>query len=235
MVHLNSEPLVSIIIPVFNELKTIGTLLEKVEQSSRSFQREIIVVDDGSTDGTSQFLSSLTDPFQILLRDRNQGKGAALRDGFSHSSGEILLTQDGDLEYDPSDYPTLLEPILTGTADVVFGSRFLKLRPGSIHYRSHYYGNRLLTMLTNLLTDLEISDMETGYKVFRRSLLERMDLQEDRFGFEPEFTMKIARMPGIKVCEVPINYQGSSVLEGKKIKWKDGVGAIWQLFKYRYF
>jgi glycosyltransferase involved in cell wall biosynthesis len=222
----------SVVIPVYNEIQTIRPVLDRVRASP--FDKEIILVDDGSTDGSREFLASLDDPaIVVVLQERNQGKGAALRAGFDRASGDIVVIQDADLEYDPVDYPRLLGPILEDKADVVFGSRF----GGEAHRVLlfwHYVGNRFLTTLSNMFTNLNLSDMETGYKVFRRSILERLRLKANRFGFEPEFTAKIARL-GYRVYEVSISYHGRGYDAGKKISWKDGLAAIGFIVWYRFF
>jgi len=222
----------SVVIPVYNEIQTIRPVLDRVRASP--FDKEIILVDDGSTDGSREFLASLDDPaIVVVLQERNQGKGAALRAGFDRASGDIVVIQDADLEYDPVDYPRLLGPILEDKADVVFGSRF----GGEAHRVLlfwHYVGNRFLTTLSNMFTNLNLSDMETGYKVFRRSILERLRLKANRFGFEPEFTAKIARL-GYRVYEVSISYHGRGYDAGKKISWKDGIAAIGFIVWYRFF
>jgi glycosyltransferase involved in cell wall biosynthesis len=222
----------SIVIPVYNEIQTIRQVIDRVKASP--FDKEIILVDDGSTDGSREFLASLDEAGVIVvLQDRNRGKGAALRAGFDRASGDVVLIQDADLEYDPADYPRLLGPILEDKADVVFGSRF----GGEAHrvlLYWHYVGNRFLTTLSNMFTNLNLSDMETGYKVFRRSILERLQLKSNRFGFEPEITAKIARF-GYRVYEVAISYHGRGYDAGKKISWKDGVAAIGCIVRYRFF
>ena len=222
----------SVVIPVYNEIQTIRPVLDRVRASP--FDKEIILVDDGSTDGSREFLASLDDPaIVVVLQERNRGKGAALRAGFERASGDVVVIQDADLEYDPADYPRLLGPILEDKADVVFGSRF----GGEAHRVLlfwHYVGNRFLTTLSNMFTNLNLSDMETGYKVFRRSILERLRLKANRFGFEPEFTAKIARL-GYRVYEVSISYHGRGYDAGKKISWKDGIAAIGFIVWYRFF
>jgi glycosyltransferase involved in cell wall biosynthesis len=223
---------VSIVIPVYNEVGTIREILARVRATP--FQKEILVVDDGSIDGTREILRDLNDPEVIpILHDRNRGKGAALRTGFGRATGEIVLIQDADLEYDPADYPRLLKPILEGKADVVYGSRF----GGETHrvlFFWHYVGNRFLTMLSNMFTNLNLSDMETCYKVFRSDLLEGLRLRSDRFGFEPEFTAKVARLR-CRIYEVSISYHGRGYDAGKKITWKDGIAAIGCIAWYRFF
>jgi glycosyltransferase involved in cell wall biosynthesis len=223
---------VSIVIPVYNEIKTIRHTLDRVRATP--YDKEIILVDDGSTDGTRDLLGGLTGPDTVVvLQDRNQGKGAALRAGFGRATGDVVIIQDADLEYDPADYPRLLQPILDGQADVVYGSRF-----GGESHRVllfwHYVGNRFLTTLSNMFTNLNLSDMETGYKVFRTEILRRLTLRSNRFGFEPEVTAKVARQR-CRIYEVSISYHGRGYDEGKKITWKDGFAAIACIIRYRFF
>ena len=220
---------ISIVIPVYNEEKTVQEMISKVSQIP--FEKEILVIDDGSTDKTAEILHSLQEGSLILLRhEQNKGKGAALRTGFSRASGEIIIIQDADLEYNPEDYPALLRPILEGKADVVYGSRFLG-GPHRVLFFWHYAGNRFLTLLSNILSNLNLSDMETGYKVFKKEVLNQIKLKSNRFGFEPEFTIKIAKKK-MRVYEVPISYYGRDYSEGKKITWKDGFAAIYALFRF---
>jgi glycosyltransferase involved in cell wall biosynthesis len=220
----------SVLVPVFNERKTVETLLRRVRASQ--LRTEIIVIDDGSTDGTRDLLPRLRDEGWIdtlLLQPRNQGKGAALRAGIPLATGDVVVVQDADLEYDPAEYPILVEPILRGLADAVFGSRFL----GGSHrvlYFWHSVGNRVLTLLSNAFTDLNLTDMETCYKVIRRDVLQSLPLSANRFGFEPEVTARLAQA-GVRIYEVPISYHGRSYAEGKKIGWKDGVSAIWTILR----
>ncbi len=232
----------SIIVPVFNEAVTVAELLESVAVAPLPAgigSLEIICVDDCSSDGTLAVLESWSAPermdnigvsFCMERHDRNQGKGAALRTGFAVATGDILLIQDADLEYDPAEYPVLLKPILDGKADVVYGSRFLG-GPHRVLFFWHYQGNRFLTLLSNMLTDLNLTDMETCYKVFSAKVLEGITFESDRFGFEPEFTAKVSRS-GFRIYEVPISYHGRTYEEGKKIGWRDGVSAIWTILKY---
>lgn len=225
--------LVSIVIPCYNEIKTIDLILKKVTAAPLPCAREIIFVDDGSTDGTSDYLANLSgqEGLKVISHGINQGKGAALRTGFQHAAGEVIIIQDADLEYDPSDYPRLLAPILSGQADVVYGSRFVGGAPHRVLYFWHSVGNRLLTLLSNMFTNLNLSDMEVCYKVFKREVLEGIELKEDRFGFEPEFTAKISRL-GCPIYEVGISYYGRTYKEGKKINWKDGIRAVYVIIKY---
>jgi glycosyltransferase involved in cell wall biosynthesis len=228
-------PLVTIVIPCYNERGTILQIIGRV-QASRVEPREIVVVDDGSTDGTRELLQERAEALgiRVVNQSRNAGKGAALRAGFAAARGAIVIVQDADLEYDPDDYPRLLKPILDGKADVVFGSRFLTGESHRVLYYWHSLGNRFLTFLSNACTNLNLTDMEAGYKVFRTEVLRRIELREDRFGFEPEITAKVARL-GCRVYEVGISYAGRTYEEGKKIGWRDGLWAIWCILKYNLF
>jgi glycosyltransferase involved in cell wall biosynthesis len=223
---------VSIIIPVYNEAATIDTLLARV--LAVPLKKEVVVVDDFSTDGTRSTLFRLSTRLGIRLicHDRNRGKGAALRTGFAAATGNIVIVQDADLEYDPQEYPRLIEPIANGKADVVYGSRFSGGECHRVLYFWHYVGNRLLTLLSNVFTNLNLTDMETCYKVFRREIIQSLHLEEDRFGFEPEVTAKLAALH-CRIYEVGISYSGRTYDEGKKICWRDGVRAIWCILKYR--
>ena len=224
----------SVIIPVFNEKKTIEEIIRRVQAAEVGLEKEIIVVDDASEDGTRQILENLNHPnVKICFHSKNQGKGAALRTGFSKVKGDIILIQDADLEYDPKDYPVLLEPLLDGRADVVYGSRFLG-GPHRVFFFWHYVGNKLLTILSNTLSNLNLSDMETCYKVFKKELLNRITLKSKRFGIEPEITIKFAKLK-CKIYEVPISYSGRDYSEGKKIGWKDGVAAIFHVIRFKFF
>ncbi len=224
----------SVIIPVYNERRTIEETIRRVRAVDMGLEKEIIVVDDGSTDGTREVLESLDLPdTRILLHDRNIGKGAALRNGFGRAEGDIVLVQDADLEYDPREYPQLLEPILDGRADVVYGSRFLG-GPHRVLYFWHYIGNKFLTTFSNMLSNLNLTDMETCYKVFRRDVLKKISLKSPRFGFEPEITVKLAKLR-CRIYEVPISYSGRDYSEGKKIGWKDGLAALFHLVRFRFF
>jgi len=245
------DPKLSVVIPVYNEKDTIFEILRRVQDTE--MRKEIILVDDCSKDGTRQTLQDLAerqrkgethglandggDPIDLtsirfFFQGENQGKGAALRRGFAVVSGDIVLVQDADLEYDPRDYPKLLEPILDGRADVVFGSRFLG-GPQRVHYFWHYVANKFLTLLSDMATNLKLTDMETCYKVFRREVLKDIQLKSNRFGFEPEITAKIAK-GNWRVYEVPISYAGRTYEEGKKITWKDGVQALWCIIRFKF-
>ena len=221
----------TIIIPCFNEINTIKELIYKVK-SSPIKSKEIIIIDNCSDDGTREFLSSLNDEsLIIILNDRNIGKGGSLAKGFALASGDITLIQDADLEYDPSEYEKLIAPILKGQADVVYGSRFIGEAPHRVLYFWHRVGNGFLTLLSNILTDINLTDMETCYKVFRTSIIKSLKFRERGFGFEPEVTAKIARL-NCRIYEVGISYFGRTYEEGKKVGWKDGFVAIWCILKY---
>jgi glycosyltransferase involved in cell wall biosynthesis len=221
---------VSIVIPVFNEASTIAEVLGRVADADLAdLEKDIIVVDDGSTDGTRELLRSYKD-ITLIFHDKNSGKGAAIRTGLDYATGDFVIVQDADLEYHPRDYPILLAPLLDGSADAVFGSRFLG-GPHRVLFFWHYVANRLLTLFSNMLTDLNLTDMETGYKAFRRSVLQQMHLQSDRFGFEPEVTARVAQQR-CRIYEVPISYQGRDYAEGKKITWRDGAAALYHIVKF---
>lgn len=225
----------SVVIPCFNERETIESVVQAVREGPVQ-DVEIILVDDGSTDGTRELLRAKLDGWveQLVLQEKNRGKGAALRAGFALASGDLVLVQDADLEYDPREYPVLLAPILEDRADVVLGSRFASGRPHRVVYFWHMVGNRFLTLLSNMFTNLNLSDMETCYKVFRREILHSITLEEDRFGFEPEIIAKIARAD-VRIYEVGISYYGRTYAQGKKIGWKDGFAAIYAIIKYNLF
>jgi glycosyltransferase involved in cell wall biosynthesis len=223
-------PCLSVVMPCFNEEATVKLVAERVLASP--WTHELVIVDDGSTDTTLEQVESLADPrVRVLAQGRNRGKGAALRRGFAEADAQYVIVQDADLEYDPDDYDGLLEPLLDGRADVVYGSRFLGGDAHRVLYFWHYFGNRVLTMLSNMFTNLNLSDMETCYKVFRREVLQSLDLREDRFGIEPELTAKIAR-GGWRIYEVGISYNGRTYDEGKKIGWRDGVRALYCIVRY---
>lgn len=227
---------ISIVIPCFNERATIERIVRAVLAVELPIQREIIIVDDCSTDGTRQQLANLENEpnITVIYHSINQGKGAALRTGFSLAKGDFILIQDADLEYDPRDYPRLLQPILEGKADVVFGSRFIGSESHRVLYFWHSVGNKVITLLSNMFTNLNLSDVEVCYKVFKKSTLTCIQLEEDRFGFEPEFTAKVARL-GCPIYEVGVSYHGRTYSDGKKIGWKDGFRAIWVILKYGLF
>ncbi|MBI2441983.1 MAG: glycosyltransferase family 2 protein [Lentisphaerae bacterium] len=226
----------SVVIPVYNEAPTIEQIARAVSAVNLNLAKELVLVDDGSTDGTREVLRRLQadhPEWKIIFHDVNQGKGAALRAGFQAATGDIVLIQDADLEYDPNDYPALLAPILAGKADVVYGSRFLGGGPHRVVFFWHSVGNKLLTLLSNMMTDLNLTDVEVGYKVFRSEILRGLTLCERRFGFEIEITAKVARRR-CRIYEVPIAYYGRDYSEGKKITWKDGFRALWCIFKYHF-
>jgi glycosyltransferase involved in cell wall biosynthesis len=222
----------SIVIPIYNERETLETLIAKV--NSVDYDKEILLIDDFSSDGTREVLKRYENKenFQVLYHDHNQGKGAALRTGFSNVNGDIIIIQDADLEYNPADYGTLIEPILDGRADVVYGSRFLG-GPHRVLFFWHSIGNMVLTTFSNMLTNINLTDMETGYKVFTKRVNDTLTFKCDRFGFEPEFTAKVAKN-NFRIYEVPISYNGRDYSEGKKITWKDGVAAIWYIIKFKF-
>lgn len=223
----------SIIIPVYNEKDTLRTLLARVE--AVDYEKEIVLVDDCSTDGTREIAQDYQgrEGYTVLMHAKNLGKGAALRSGFAEAKGDIIIIQDADLEYNPREYGNLLEPILDGRADVVYGSRFLG-GPHRVMFFWHYIGNMVLTTLSNMTTNLNLTDMETCYKAFTRKVLDSLTLKCNRFGFEPEFTSKVARK-NFRIYEVPISYSGRDYMEGKKIGWKDGIAAIWFIIRFRLF
>jgi glycosyltransferase involved in cell wall biosynthesis len=222
----------SVIVPVFNERNTVAEIVRRMRSVDLPVEREIVVVDDGSDDGTRAVLTQLADStVRIVKHGVNRGKGAAIRTGLENSTGDVVLVQDADLEYDPEDWPKLLAPILKGRARVVYGSRFTGERRNMLFL--HWVGNRFLSLVTNVLYNSTLSDMETCYKLFQREVLDGMQLRANRFDFEPEFTAKVLRR-GIRIYEVPISYAGRELDEGKKITWRDGISALWTLVKYRF-
>lgn len=225
----------SIIIPCYNERNTIENIITAVRLSPVQ-QKEIIVVDDCSTDGTRDILAHKIAPLvsKVIYHDYNQGKGAALRTGIAAATGDVVVIQDSDLEYDPQEYPVLLEPFVGGKADVVFGSRFMGGRPHRVVYYWHSLGNWVLTTMSNIFTNINLTDMETCYKAFRREIIQSVKIEENRFGFEPEITAKVAKI-GCRIYEVGISYYGRTYSEGKKIGWKDGIRAIYCILKYNLF
>ena len=231
---------VSVVIPVFNEMRTLEQVIKRVQ--AVSVEKEIILVDDYSNDGSRELVQSLGEQPNVraVLHEYNEGKGAALRSGFAAAAGDVVLIQDADLEYDPNDYPKLLGPIVENDADVVYGSRFAGGETHRVLYFWHSVGNRFLTLLSNMMTNLNLTDMEVCYKVFRREIIQSIDLKENRFGFEPEVTARLARFrkpdgSRLKIFEVGISYAGRTYDEGKKIGWRDGVRAIWCIIRYNLF
>jgi glycosyltransferase involved in cell wall biosynthesis len=227
---------VSVVMPVYNEVRTIGEIIARVRAAPIDQAIELVVVDDGSTDGTREFLRDYARGHadtRVILQESNQGKGAAIRRGIEHVTGELTIIQDADLEYDPRDYPALLRPLIEGRADIVFGNRFHGGEHRVLYYR-HFMANRFLTMICNLATDLNLSDMEVGYKAFRTDVLKRLRLRANRFDIEPELVIKSAAL-GVRIYEVPISYHGRTYAEGKKIGWRDGLAALRAIFVFRVF
>lgn len=228
----SKTPLLSVVIPVYNERRTIEEIIRRVQATP--FSKEIIIVDDASTDGTRRILKkAAADNVRVFYHKRNAGKGAALRTAFAEVRGDIVVIQDADLEYDPAEYPELLKPILDGRADAVYGSRFLG-GPHRVLLFWHRVGNALVTLLSNMLTNLDLTDMETGYKVFKAEIVRKFDIKSDRFGVEPEITAKLARMKA-RIYETSISYSGRDYSEGKKISWRDGIAAIAHIARFRFF
>ena len=227
----NKNILLSVVVPCFNEIDTIEKVIKKIKNSSVR-DKEIIIVDDYSNDGSREYLNSLIDDeINIKFHDRNKGKGAAINTGIKYAKGKIIIIQDADLEYDPAEYPNVINPIIDNKADVVYGSRFKGGQPHRVVYFWHRVGNGFLTVLSNIFTDLNLSDMETCYKAFKRDVIKNIKIEENRFGFEPEITAKISKK-NYRIFEVGISYYGRTYKEGKKIGWKDGIQAIWCIFKY---
>ena len=230
----NEQILLSVIVPCFNEIKTLDKVINDI-QSSQVESKEIIIVDDFSSDGSREFLKKVESyNIKTIFHDKNLGKGAALCSGISLAKGKIIIIQDADLEYDPNQFPDIIEPIVNGKADVVYGSRFQGGQPHRVVYFWHRIGNGFLTLLSNIFTDINLTDMETCYKAFRREIIQQIKIEENRFGFEPEITAKIAKLD-CRIYEVGISYYGRTYKEGKKIGWRDGVWAIWCILKYNLF
>jgi glycosyltransferase involved in cell wall biosynthesis len=230
--------MVSIVIPVYNEEHTIKSILERVNSVNLPIPKEIIVVDDCSTDSTRDILKDINNSgennLKVICHNKNRGKGAALRTGFAAAGGDIIIVQDADLEYNPNEYPKLLEPILNGNADVVYGSRFIGGGPHRVLFFWHFIGNKFLTLLSNMFTNLNLTDMETCYKTFKKEIISKIEVKENGFGFEPEITAKVAKLD-CRIYEIGISYSGRTYKEGKKISWKDGVWAIWCIIRYSLF
>ena len=228
MPHLDG-PEVTVLVPALNEEHTIAEVIDRVLRLP--LRVELIVIDDGSTDNTTKILATYSDRVRILRNEKPTGKGSAIRQALPFATGATLIVQDADLEYDPNEYPKLMKPIVDGRADVVFGSRFMGGEPHRVHYFWHMIGNKFLTLLSNMFTNLNLTDMETCYKVFRRDVLQKIKIEENRFGFEPEITAKVSKL-NVVIFEVGISYYGRSYAEGKKIGWRDGFRALWAILKY---
>jgi len=236
---MSGKQRLSIVIPVYNERETLAELVRRVLAAELEMEKELILVDDASVDGSEKIIEQILRehdrvPIKVVMHKKNEGKGASLRDGFAQVSGDIVLIQDADLEYNPNDYPRLLKPILDGRADVVYGSRFTGGQEHRVLYFWHYVGNKMVTTLSNMCTNLNLTDMETCYKVFRREAVEKLNIKSNRFGVEPEMTAKIARA-GWRVYEVGVSYSGRTYAEGKKITWKDGLKALITIIRFRFF
>ena len=227
---------ISVIIPAFNEKRTLPRIISAVQDAELPLEKEIVIIDDGSNDGTREILEQYQNSCKIIFHGKNQGKGTAIRRGFKEATGDIIIIQDADLEYDPHEYRLLIGPILAGDADVVYGSRFITPFPRRILYFSHYIANKLVTFISNMLTGLNLSDMETGYKVFTRDAINKIlpNLKAKRFGIEPELTAQVAQH-NLRIYEVGISYKGRTYHEGKKINWKDGLAAIWHIIRFNIF
>jgi len=231
-----TTPCLSVVVPIFNEAATAASLIRTA--LAQPLVQEVILVDDGSSDGTWDALQPLAKEdsrLKLFRHEYNQGKGAALRTGFAQAKAPIVLVQDADLEYDPTEYPVVAGPILSGKADVVFGSRFHGAGAHRVLYYWHSFGNGILTTLSNMCSNINLADMETGYKAFRREIIQQIKIAENRFGFEPEITAKVAKLKGVRIYEVPISYYGRTYAEGKKIGWRDGAYALWCILKYNFF
>lgn len=225
----------SIVIPVYNEKDTLEEIFRRVQATP--YTKEVIAVDDASTDGSREILRRLAEEYEnvrLFFHDQNQGKGAALRTGFTHVTGDVVIIQDADLEYDPRDYPALLDPIQRDLADVVYGSRLIGAQPHRVLFFWHYMGNRCVTFLSNMFTNLNLSDMEVGFKVFKAEVLKDISIKCNRFGVEPELTAKIAKKR-VRIYEVPISYHGRDYAQGKKITWRDGIAAIFHIIRFRFW
>jgi glycosyltransferase involved in cell wall biosynthesis len=224
----------SIVMPVYNEKDTLAEIFRRVQATP--YPKEIIAVDDASTDGSRDILKSLGEEYdnvRLFFHERNQGKGAALRTGFAHATGDVVIIQDADLEYDPVDYPALLDPIERNLADVVYGSRLIGAQSHRVLFFWHYMGNRCVTFLSNMFTNLNLTDMEVGYKVFKAWVLRDIRIKSNRFGVEPELTAKVAKIKGCRIYEVPVSYHGRDYDQGKKITWRDGIAAIFHIIRFR--